>query len=45
MPRNGNDLPDSPVKINKITILHMSGAPAHAPMHKPAAKAAPAKQQ
>jgi peptidyl-prolyl cis-trans isomerase A (cyclophilin A) len=45
MPRNGNDLPDNPVKINKITILHMGAAPAHAPMHKPAAKAAPAKQQ
>jgi hypothetical protein len=45
MPRDGNDRPSDPVKINKITILHMGAAPAHAPMHKPAAKAAPAKQQ
>ena len=50
IPRNtdegpNKDRPDNPVKINKITILHMGAAPAHAPMHKPAAKAAPAKQQ
>jgi peptidyl-prolyl cis-trans isomerase A (cyclophilin A) len=42
MPRNGNDLPNDPVKINKITILHVGGAPAHAgahaTAHKPAAK-------
>jgi peptidyl-prolyl cis-trans isomerase A (cyclophilin A) len=42
MPRNSNDKPDNPVKINKITILHVAGAPvhrgAHATAHKPAAK-------
>ena len=43
MPRNGNDLPDNPVKIEKITILHVGGtAPhaggtmPHATAHKPA---------
>jgi peptidyl-prolyl cis-trans isomerase A (cyclophilin A) len=39
MPRNANDRPDTPVKINKITILHGGGvthaAPAHKPVHKP----------
>jgi len=50
MPRNTDEGPDkdrpyNPVKINKITILHMGGAPAHAPVHKPAAKTAPTKQQ
>lgn len=40
MPRNGNDRPDDPPKIVKITILH-GGAPIHhAPVHKPAPKAA-----
>jgi len=40
LPRNGNDRPDNPPKIVKITILH-GGAPVHhAPVHKPAAKAA-----
>ena len=33
MPRNANDLPNSPPKINKITILHAGGAAAHAPVH------------
>jgi peptidyl-prolyl cis-trans isomerase A (cyclophilin A) len=41
MPRDANDRPADPVKINKVTILHAGGAPAHAPMHKPATKAAP----
>lgn len=45
MPRNANDLPDTPVKINKITILHAGGTAAHAPMHKPAAKTAPTTKQ
>lgn len=45
MPRNGNDKPDNPPKINKITILH-AGATHAAPMHKPAPKAAtPATKQ
>jgi peptidyl-prolyl cis-trans isomerase A (cyclophilin A) len=40
MPRNGNDRPNNPVKINKITILHAGGgttrpAPAHKPVPKP----------
>jgi peptidyl-prolyl cis-trans isomerase A (cyclophilin A) len=38
MPRNANDYPDNPVKINKITILHAGGAAAHAVAHKPATK-------
>jgi peptidyl-prolyl cis-trans isomerase A (cyclophilin A) len=44
MPRNGNDKPDNPPKINKITILHGAATPPHhAPVHKPAPKpAAPA---
>jgi len=42
MPRNGNDRPDDPVKITKITVLHAGGgttriAPAHKPAPKPAA--------
>jgi len=42
MPRNGNDRPNDPPKIVKITILHAGGthAPAHKPVHKPAAKPA-----
>lgn len=40
MPRNGNDLPDSPVKINKITILHAGGSAPHSTPHRPAAKPA-----
>jgi peptidyl-prolyl cis-trans isomerase A (cyclophilin A) len=42
MPRNGNDLPNDPPKITKITILHAGGthAPAHRPVHKPAPKPA-----
>ena len=43
MPRNANDRPDSPVKINKITILRTGGAThataAHKPAHKPAGTA------
>jgi peptidyl-prolyl cis-trans isomerase A (cyclophilin A) len=38
MPRNANDLPDNPVKINKITIL--SGVSHPAATHKPAPKPA-----
>jgi peptidyl-prolyl cis-trans isomerase A (cyclophilin A) len=42
MPRNANDKPDSPPKINKITILHAGGpAAAHAPVHHPAPKPKP----
>jgi peptidyl-prolyl cis-trans isomerase A (cyclophilin A) len=42
MPRNGNDRPDDPVKITKITVLHAGGgttrtSPAHKPAPKPAA--------
>lgn len=42
MPRNGNDLPNDPPKITKITILHAGGthAPVHKPLHKPAPKPA-----
>jgi peptidyl-prolyl cis-trans isomerase A (cyclophilin A) len=42
MPRNGNDRPNDPPKITKITILHAGGAhpPVHKPMHKPAPKPA-----
>jgi peptidyl-prolyl cis-trans isomerase A (cyclophilin A) len=42
MPRNGNDKPDTPVKINKITILHAGGTTAHAPVHHPTPKPKPA---
>jgi peptidyl-prolyl cis-trans isomerase A (cyclophilin A) len=47
MPRNANDKPDNPPKIDKITILHAGGTThAAAPAHKPAAKpAAPVKKQ
>ena len=40
MPRNGNDLPNDPPKIVKITILHAGGAhaPVHGTTHKPAPK-------
>jgi peptidyl-prolyl cis-trans isomerase A (cyclophilin A) len=37
MPRNSNDRPDDPVKINKITIVHRGGA-APTVAHQPAAK-------
>jgi len=39
LPRNANDRPDDPPKINKITILHYAGsrAPVHHPGPKPAA--------
>jgi peptidyl-prolyl cis-trans isomerase A (cyclophilin A) len=44
MPRGANDLPDSPVKINKITILRAGGGLRTAPTQKPAPKpAAPQK--
>ncbi len=39
MPRNANDKPDNPPKINKITILHAGGTPHAAPAHKAAPKA------
>jgi peptidyl-prolyl cis-trans isomerase A (cyclophilin A) len=39
LPRNGNDRPDDPPKIIKITILHAGGA--HAPVHKTTHKPAP----
>jgi hypothetical protein len=41
LPRNANDLPNSPPKINKITILH-AGAATHTPMHHPTPKPKPA---
>lgn len=37
LPRNANDRPDDPPKINKITILHYGS---HAPVHHPAPKPA-----
>jgi peptidyl-prolyl cis-trans isomerase A (cyclophilin A) len=42
LPRNGNDRPNDPPKIVKITILHARGthAPVHKPVHKPAPKPA-----
>jgi peptidyl-prolyl cis-trans isomerase A (cyclophilin A) len=42
MPRNGNDRPNDPPKIVKITILHAGGTHAlvHGPTHKPAPKPA-----
>lgn len=39
MPRDGNDKPNDPVKINKITILHAGGT--HAPVRKTPSKASP----
>jgi peptidyl-prolyl cis-trans isomerase A (cyclophilin A) len=42
MPRNANDLPDDPVKITKITILH-AGVTGHAPQHHAATTSAPSK--
>lgn len=42
MPRNANDKPDNPPKINKITILHAGGSTAtHAPVHHAAPKPKP----
>jgi len=42
MPRDANDRPNDPVKINKITILNAGGGGTHtAPAHKPAPKPAP----
>jgi peptidyl-prolyl cis-trans isomerase A (cyclophilin A) len=42
MPRNDNDFPNDPVKINKITILRAGGTTTHAaPAHKPKPKPAP----
>lgn len=40
MPRNGNDRPDNPPKIVKITILHAGGTVHHTPVHKTMAKPA-----
>lgn len=44
LPRDGNDKPDNPPKINKIAILRAgathAAAPVHKPVHKPAPKAA-----
>jgi peptidyl-prolyl cis-trans isomerase A (cyclophilin A) len=40
MPRNANDKPDNPPKINKITIVRAGGATHAAPVHKPAPKPA-----
>jgi peptidyl-prolyl cis-trans isomerase A (cyclophilin A) len=40
MPRNGNDLPNDPPKINKITILHGGASAPHTTAHKPAPKPA-----
>ncbi len=41
MPRNGNDRPNNPPKINKITIAGTGAAAPvhHAPVHRPAPKA------
>ena len=39
MPRDGNDRPNDPVKINKITILNAGGGTR--PAHKRASKPAP----
>jgi len=42
MPRDANDRPNDPVKINKITILNAGGGGAHAaPARKPTPKPAP----
>jgi len=41
LPRNANDKPDNPPKINKITIVHAGGAAAHAPVHHAAPKPKP----
>jgi peptidyl-prolyl cis-trans isomerase A (cyclophilin A) len=44
MPRNANDKPDNPPKINKITILHAGtthAAPTHHPTPRPKPKPAP----
>lgn len=40
MPRNANDRPANPVKINKITILHAGGGTHASPAHKPTPKTA-----
>jgi peptidyl-prolyl cis-trans isomerase A (cyclophilin A) len=41
MPRNANDKPDNPPKINKITILHAGGATHAAPTHHPTPRPKP----
>src|SRR5437764_7838179 len=41
MPRDANDRPQDPVKINKITILGAGGTTHTAPAHKPMPKPAP----
>lgn len=45
MPRNGNDLPNNPVKINKITILHAGAMAPHSTPRRPAAKTSAAPPQ
>lgn len=42
LPRNANDRPDNPPKINKITILHASATATHAPVHRPTTRPKPA---
>src|SRR3989441_2187463 len=41
MPRNANDKPDNPPKINKITILHAGGTTHAAPTHHPTPRPKP----
>jgi len=42
MPRNGNDRPNDPPKINKISIMGAGASTVHhTPMHKPATTPAP----
>jgi peptidyl-prolyl cis-trans isomerase A (cyclophilin A) len=41
MPRDANDRPENPVKINKITILGAAGTTHTAPAHKPTPKPVP----
>jgi len=41
MPRDANDRPENPVKINKITILGAGGTTHAAPAHKPTPKPVP----
>lgn len=42
LPRNGNDKPDDPPKINKITILHAGGAASHTTANRATPKPKPA---
>jgi peptidyl-prolyl cis-trans isomerase A (cyclophilin A) len=41
LPRDANDKPNDPPKINKITILHAGGGTPATPAHKPRPKPAP----